>query len=195
VERIKCTSRTRSHSSTKETICFSPLHHFSSMASIPIPRRYRTVVYIPSRKDGCILEVCLSIPTTASPQPQAHTGVIIAHPYGPLGGSYNNNVVGALLQWFESYPLQAMGDGTSLLSSPSLVSSKSTTSKSKPQSSSTGSDPKSPRDSTEESTAESASARKKSQPVSLSCVICAFNFRYVLMWFCNGDFPDLDSRC
>ncbi|KAF9182720.1 hypothetical protein BGZ51_004486 [Haplosporangium sp. Z 767] len=77
------------------------------MASIPIPRRYRTVMYIPSKNDGCMLEVCLSIPTTVNSQPTAYTGVVISHPYGPLGGSYNNNVVGAMLQWFETYPLHA----------------------------------------------------------------------------------------
>ncbi|KAF9404780.1 hypothetical protein BGZ94_003946 [Podila epigama] len=77
------------------------------MASIPIPRRFRSIVYIPSKSDGNMLEVCISMPTTVSPtRPQVHTGVVIAHPYGPLGGSYNNNVVGSLLQWFETFPLQ-----------------------------------------------------------------------------------------
>ncbi|KAG0240825.1 hypothetical protein BGX31_001622 [Mortierella sp. GBA43] len=125
------------------------------MASLPIPRHYRTVVYIPSRTDGCMLEVCLSIPTAVSSQPQAHTGVVIAHPYGPLGGSYNNNVVGALLQWFESSSLQAMSEGISSPSSSSLTSSKSTSGKSKRNS--TGADSKA-------SKAEPASpTRKKSQ--------------------------------
>ncbi|KAI1317949.1 hypothetical protein EDD11_007471 [Mortierella claussenii] len=75
------------------------------------------VVYIPSRNDGCMLEVCLSIPTTVSSQPQVHTGVVIAHPYGPLGGSYNNNVVGAMLQWFETSSLQAAA-GADVASGP-----------------------------------------------------------------------------
>jgi len=81
------------------------------MASIPIPRRYHRVVYLPSKHDGSQLEVLLSIPTTiSSTSQQAYTGVVIAHPYGPLGGSYNNNVVGALLQWFETQPLQVKSE-------------------------------------------------------------------------------------
>ncbi|KAF9928273.1 hypothetical protein BGZ67_007081 [Mortierella alpina] len=110
------------------------------MASIPIPRRYRVVLYIPSKNDNSLLEVCLSLPTSVSPQPTVYTGVVIAHPYGPLGGSYNNNVVGALLQWFETYSLQALDHS---------------------------------------STSDDSTSRPKSQskPVSLACVICAFNFR------------------
>ncbi|KAF9273418.1 hypothetical protein BGZ68_001526 [Mortierella alpina] len=110
------------------------------MASIPIPRRYRVVLYIPSKNDNSMLEVCLSLPTTVSPQPTAYTGVVIAHPYGPLGGSYNNNVVGALLQWFETYSLQTLDH------------------------SSTPGDP-------------TSRTKCQTKPVSLACVICAFNFR------------------
>ncbi|KAG0046414.1 hypothetical protein BGZ83_008427 [Gryganskiella cystojenkinii] len=77
------------------------------MASIPIPRRYRRIVYLPSKHDETLLEVWLSIPINiSSTSAQAFTGVVISHPYGPLGGSYNNNVVGALMQWFETQPLQ-----------------------------------------------------------------------------------------
>ncbi|GJJ68806.1 hypothetical protein EMPS_01152 [Entomortierella parvispora] len=83
------------------------------MASIPIPRRYHRIVYLPSKHDDSHLEVLLSIPTTiSSTSPQLYTGVVIAHPYGPLGGSYNNNVVGALLQWFETQPLQVKSEET-----------------------------------------------------------------------------------
>ncbi|KAG0024825.1 hypothetical protein BGZ81_007584 [Podila clonocystis] len=149
------------------------------MASLPIPRRYRSIVYIPSRSDGCQLEVCLSVPTTVSPTlPQAYTGVIIAHPYGPLGGSYNNNVVGALLQWFETYPLQATRNDDYIYpsSTPSAKKRNSTgTSKS-----SLDLDPSST--SEEASTSSEANPKAKAKKnsknqVSLACVICAFNFR------------------
>ncbi|KAG0270057.1 hypothetical protein DFQ27_000714 [Actinomortierella ambigua] len=80
------------------------------MASIPIPRRYRTMIRIPSRHDGTLIEICLSVPTSLPSTPQAFTGVVIAHPYGPLGGSINNNVVGSLLQWFETHTLLDQSD-------------------------------------------------------------------------------------
>ncbi|KAF9952704.1 hypothetical protein BGZ72_005992 [Mortierella alpina] len=95
------------------------------MASIPIPRRYRVVLYIPSKNDNSMLEVCLSLPTSVSPQPTVYTGVVIAHPYGPLGGSYNNNVVGALLQWFETYSLQTLGHSSTSDSPTSRTKSQS----------------------------------------------------------------------
>ncbi|KAF9151258.1 hypothetical protein BG015_006894 [Linnemannia schmuckeri] len=142
------------------------------MASIPIPRRYRTIVYIPSRTDGTMLEVCLSIPTSTSSQPQAYTGVVISHPYGPLGGSYNNNVVGALLQWFE----------TSSLSAPITLAAKKSK-KGAGKRNSTGAR----KGSLDQDTgnvgagggASPASARSAgaAQAESLACVICAFNFR------------------
>ncbi|KAG0086663.1 hypothetical protein BGZ92_007977 [Podila epicladia] len=149
------------------------------MASIPIPRRYRSIVYIPSRTDGCQLEVCLSVPTTVSPTlPQAYTGVVIAHPYGPLGGSYNNNVVGAMLQWFETYPLQATRNDDYIYpsSTPSAKKQSNTgTSKSSLDlnPSSTSEEALSP------SGANPKAKTKKSDKtqVSLACVICAFNFR------------------
>ncbi|KAG0283787.1 hypothetical protein BGZ96_011838 [Linnemannia gamsii] len=143
------------------------------MASIPIPRRYRTIVYIPSRTDGTMLEVCLSIPTSTSSQPQAYTGVVIAHPYGPLGGSYNNNVVGALLQWFE----------TSSLSAPITLSTKK--SKKAGKRNSTGARKGSLDQDTGNTDAASINAASLTpaksaggaQAESLACVICAFNFR------------------
>ncbi|KAG0355097.1 hypothetical protein BC939DRAFT_473217 [Gamsiella multidivaricata] len=146
------------------------------MASLPIPRRYRTVIYIPSKNDDCLLEVCLSIPTTVSSQPHAYTGVVIAHPYGPLGGSYNNNVVGALLQWFETYSLTAMSeDLVASTSSSSLVSAKSST-----KNSAGSNQQQQNTDPMEAEPATAAPSRKKGsspQTVPLSCVICAFNFR------------------
>ncbi|KAF9316609.1 hypothetical protein BG006_003505 [Podila minutissima] len=150
------------------------------MASIPIPRRYRSIVYIPSRTDGCQLEVCLSVPTTVSPTlPQAYTGVVIAHPYGPLGGSYNNNVVGALLQWFETYPLQATRNDDYIYPSSAPLAKKQN---------STGNTSKSSLDLDPSSTSEEALSSSEANPkvkakksnttqVSLACVICAFNFR------------------
>ncbi|KAG0372099.1 hypothetical protein BGX24_000740 [Mortierella sp. AD032] len=140
------------------------------MASIPIPRRYRTIVYIPSRTDGTMLEVCLSIPTSVSSQPQAYTGVVIAHPYGPLGGSYNNNVVGAMLQWFE----------TSSLSAPITLSTSSRKSKKATKRNSTGVRKGSLQDTGSPASASSPTASAVSagaQSESLACVICAFNFR------------------
>ncbi|KAK3843685.1 MAG: hypothetical protein J3R72DRAFT_107561 [Linnemannia gamsii] len=140
------------------------------MASIPIPRRYRTIVYIPSRTDGTMLEVCLSIPTSVSSQPQAYTGVVIAHPYGPLGGSYNNNVVGAMLQWFE----------TSSLSTPITLSTSSRKSKKATKRNSTGARKGSLQDTGSPASASSPTAPAVSagaQSESLACVICAFNFR------------------
>lgn len=145
------------------------------MASIPIPRRYRTIVYIPSRTDGTMLEVCLSIPTSTSSRPQAYTGVVIAHPYGPLGGSYNNNVVGALLQWFE----------TSSLSAPITLSTKK--SKKTGKRNSTGARKGSLDQDTGNTGAAAVNAASPTpaksaggaQAESLACVICAFNFRYV----------------
>ncbi|KAG0298130.1 hypothetical protein BGZ98_000320 [Dissophora globulifera] len=140
------------------------------MASLPIPRRYRAVIYLPSRHDGCMLEVCLSIPTHVSSQPQTNTGVVIAHPYGPLGGSYNNNVVGAMLQWFETYPLQATADDIASTSSTSSITQQQSSS------ASTAED-------AVESTAAATDAPEKSRdhsknrPTPLACVICAFNFR------------------
>ncbi|KAF9217879.1 hypothetical protein BGZ59_008987 [Podila verticillata] len=146
------------------------------MASLPIPRRYRSIVYIPSRSDGCQLEVCLSVPTTVSSTlPQAYTGVVIAHPYGPLGGSYNNNVVGALLQWFETYPLQATRNDDYIYPSSSTPTAK--------KRHSTGSTTKSSLDldssstPTEEQTLSEANPNNNKSQVSLACVICAFNFR------------------
>ncbi|KAG0353672.1 hypothetical protein BG005_007072, partial [Podila minutissima] len=150
------------------------------MASIPIPRRYRSIVYIPSRTDGCQLEVCLSVPTTVSPTlPQAYTGVVIAHPYGPLGGSYNNNVVGALLQWFETYPLQANRNDDYIYpsSAPSAKKQNSTGSTSK---SSLDLDPSSTSEealSSSEANPKAKAKKSNTTQVSLACVICAFNFR------------------
>ncbi|KAG0017107.1 hypothetical protein BGZ82_000843 [Podila clonocystis] len=146
------------------------------MASLPIPRRYRSIVYIPSRSDGCQLEVCLSVPTTVSPTlPQAYTGVVIAHPYGPLGGSYNNNVVGALLQWFETYPLQATRNDDYIYPS-------STPSAKKRNSTGTSKSSLDLKPSEEASTPGEANPKAKAKKssknqVSLACVICAFNFR------------------
>ncbi|KAG0003953.1 hypothetical protein BGZ80_004984 [Entomortierella chlamydospora] len=148
------------------------------MASIPIPRHYRTVIYIPSRSDGSMLEVCLSIPTNISSQPQGYTGVIIAHPYGPLGGSYNNNIVGALLQWFETYPLHVMGEDPSS-NVPRSPSKKSNESGSNLRQQNPGDDGK------DSSAADSSwvllkSPKKnasKDQAMPLSCVVCALNFR------------------
>ncbi|ORZ28685.1 hypothetical protein BCR41DRAFT_343894 [Lobosporangium transversale] len=128
------------------------------MASIPIPRYYRTPIYIPSKNDGCMLEVCLSIPTTISSQPRIYTGVVIAHPYGPLGGSYHNNVVGNLLQWFETYQLQAAIDDSNDSGITATMSSSSASLE-------TGATPAGKKSS------------KKKHSVPLSCVICAFNFR------------------
>jgi hypothetical protein len=142
------------------------------MASIPIPKRYRTIVYIPSRTDGTMLEVCLSIPMSTSSQPQAYTGVVIAHPYGPLGGSYNNNVVGALLQWFE----------TSSLSAPTTLSTK------KPKKAGKRNSSGSRKSSLDQDTGAaainavsptSAKSAGGAQAESFACVICAVNFRYV----------------
>ncbi|KAG0062787.1 hypothetical protein BGZ89_010394 [Linnemannia elongata] len=142
------------------------------MASIPIPRRYRTIVYIPSRSDGTMLEVCLSIPTSTSSQPQVYTGVVIAHPYGPLGGSYNNNVVGALLQWFE----------TSSLSAPITLSTKKSKKGAAGKRNSTGARKGSlDQDTGNAGTAASPTSAKSAgggaQAESLACIICAFNFR------------------
>ncbi|KAF9339372.1 hypothetical protein BGZ91_006137 [Linnemannia elongata] len=142
------------------------------MASIPIPRRYRTIVYIPSRSDGTMLEVCLSIPTSTSSQPQVYTGVVIAHPYGPLGGSYNNNVVGALLQWFE----------TSSLSAPITLSTKKSKKGAAGKRNSNGAKKGSLDQDTGNAgnTASPTSAKSAgggAQAESLACVICAFNFR------------------
>ncbi|OAQ36399.1 hypothetical protein K457DRAFT_131607 [Linnemannia elongata AG-77] len=142
------------------------------MASIPIPRRYRTIVYIPSRSDGTMLEVCLSIPTSTSSQPQVYTGVVIAHPYGPLGGSYNNNVVGALLQWFE----------TSSLSAPITLSTKKSKKGATGKRNSTGARKGSlDQDTGNAGTAASPTSAKSAgggaQAESLACIICAFNFR------------------
>ncbi|KAG0335025.1 hypothetical protein BG004_000170 [Podila humilis] len=149
------------------------------MASIPIPRRYRSIVYIPSRSDGTLLEICISVPTTVSSSlPQAYTGVVIAHPYGPLGGSYNNNVVGALLQWFETYPLQTTrNDDYVYPTSSSFSSSNSANGSSgikKKRNSSTTTKNKA-EDAPEEEGA--ISENSSSQLVSLASVICAFNFR------------------
>ncbi|KAF9976392.1 hypothetical protein BGZ73_008670 [Actinomortierella ambigua] len=82
------------------------------------------MIRIPSRHDGTLIEVCLSVPTSLPSTPQAFTGVVIAHPYGPLGGSIHNNVVGSLLQWFETHPLldQADEDATQGSSTSKTVS-------------------------------------------------------------------------
>ncbi|KAF9435483.1 hypothetical protein BGZ76_006225 [Entomortierella beljakovae] len=146
------------------------------MASIPIPKRYRTVIYIPSRHDGCMLEVCLSIPLNTSSQPQSYTGVVIAHPYGPLGGSYNNNVVGALMQWFETQSLQVMNEDVTpnVPSSPTKKTNGNTNSRQ--QDSAQGASDTS--DSTYvllKSPKMNRSGSKEALP--LSCIVCAFNFR------------------
>ncbi|KAF9109257.1 hypothetical protein BGX27_007798 [Mortierella sp. AM989] len=145
------------------------------MASIPIPRRYRTVVYIPSRSDGCMLEVLLSIPTNTTSQPLGYTGVVISHPYGPLGGSYNNNVVGALLQWFETCSLHTAGED---------LASNTPSSPSKKNSGSSNLRQHNTDDDGSASNADSAwvllkpsKKSSKDQAIPLSCVICAFNFR------------------
>ncbi|KAG9072555.1 hypothetical protein KI688_000326 [Linnemannia hyalina] len=142
------------------------------MASIPIPRRFRTIIYIPSRSDGTMLEVCLSIPTSSSSKPQAYTGVVIAHPYGPLGGSYNNNVVGALLQWFE----------TSSLAAPTTLSTKKSKKGAAGKRNSTGArkgglDQDTGNAGAAASPTSAKSAGGGAQAESLACVICAFNFR------------------
>ncbi|KAF9095561.1 hypothetical protein BGX23_000333 [Mortierella sp. AD031] len=151
------------------------------MASIPIPRRYRTVIYIPSRSDGTMLEVCLSIPTSVSSQPQAYTGVVIAHPYGPLGGSYNNNVVGALLQWFETSSLSAPPPVSGTGAGPQKtkkVAKRSSTGSDKPQKGSLEQDSGSPTTANAPANAAATSAKSAgAQAETLACVICAFNFR------------------
>lgn len=119
-----------------------------------------------------MLEVCLSIPTSTSSQPQVYTGVVIAHPYGPLGGSYNNNVVGALLQWFE----------TSSLSAPITLSTKKSKKGAAGKRNSTGARKGSlDQDTGNAGTAASPTSAKSAgggaQAESLACIICAFNFR------------------
>ncbi|KAF9901988.1 hypothetical protein EC991_005425 [Linnemannia zychae] len=114
-----------------------------------------------------MLEVCLSIPTTTSSQPQAYTGVVIAHPYGPLGGSYNNNVVGALLQWFE----------TSSLAAPITLSTRKSK-KAAGKRNSTGAGARKGSGALDQDATDSTSAKSAgAQAESLACVICAVNFR------------------
>lgn len=51
---------------------------------------------IPSIYDGCQLECRLYLPRTLQhieQPPSSITGAIIAHPYGPLGGCYDDPVV------------------------------------------------------------------------------------------------------
>ncbi|KAF9198121.1 hypothetical protein BGZ49_001168 [Haplosporangium sp. Z 27] len=175
------------------------------MASIPIPRHYRTVVYIPSRKDGCMLEACLSIPTNTSSQPQSYTGVIISHPYGPLGGSYNNNVVGAMLQWFETYPLHAMAQqdaaSNAALSGPSRETSTNNNNVNKDVSND-GDNPNTSSNQQDSSWVLLKAPKKsqnKDQAVPLSCVVCAFNFRGCgkskgrTSWFGEGEREDYQT--
>ncbi|KAI8602115.1 hypothetical protein EDD21DRAFT_372744 [Dissophora ornata] len=146
------------------------------MASIPVPRRYRTVVYIPSRHDDNMLEVCLSIPTNVSSQPQCNTGIVIAHPYGPLGGAYNNNVVGALLQWFETNSLQATTEDpvSSQVSSSSLKRNSAGSTHRKQNLDGAGTEPLAK---TTAGLPKKSQSSSKNRPVPLSSVICAFNFR------------------
>ncbi|KAI7906479.1 Alpha/Beta hydrolase protein [Cokeromyces recurvatus] len=51
--------------------------------------------------DKTLIEIQLSSSLTRQTQPEA-PGIIIAHPYGPLGGSMNNNVVIELQKYFHS---------------------------------------------------------------------------------------------
>ncbi|OAD06179.1 hypothetical protein MUCCIDRAFT_106744 [Mucor lusitanicus CBS 277.49] len=58
-------------------------------------------LFVESRQDKTPLEIFVSASQTRAEQQQA-PGIIIAHPYGPLGGNMNNNVVIALQQYFRS---------------------------------------------------------------------------------------------
>ncbi|KAL7321464.1 hypothetical protein PS15m_001228 [Mucor circinelloides] len=60
-----------------------------------------STLFVESRQDKTPLEILVSSNQTRTEQQQA-PGIIIAHPYGPLGGSMNNNVVIALQQYFKS---------------------------------------------------------------------------------------------
>ncbi|CEP11457.1 hypothetical protein [Parasitella parasitica] len=58
-------------------------------------------IFIESRQDKTQLEIFVSSMHTKDEQQEA-PGVIIAHPYGPLGGNMNNNVVIAIQHYFKS---------------------------------------------------------------------------------------------
>ncbi len=57
-----------------------------------------SVVNIRSLEDGVQLEAQIFQPT--SDVSNGHIGVVLAHPYGPLGGDMNNNVVSFLYKYF-----------------------------------------------------------------------------------------------
>ncbi|KAK4511063.1 uncharacterized protein ATC70_012273 [Mucor velutinosus] len=58
-------------------------------------------LFVESRQDKTPLEIFVSANQARAEQQQA-PGIVIAHPYGPLGGNMNNNVVIALQRYFRS---------------------------------------------------------------------------------------------
>ncbi|KAL9541367.1 hypothetical protein MBANPS3_009162 [Mucor bainieri] len=58
-------------------------------------------LFVESRQDKTPLEIFVSANEKRTEQQQV-PGIIIAHPYGPLGGNMHNNVVIALQQYFRS---------------------------------------------------------------------------------------------
>ncbi|KAI9474303.1 MAG: hypothetical protein EXX96DRAFT_488543 [Benjaminiella poitrasii] len=57
--------------------------------------------FIESELDKTLIEIQLRCSLTRQEKVES-SGIIIAHPYGPLGGSMNNNVVIALQRYFLS---------------------------------------------------------------------------------------------
>ncbi|KAI8080163.1 uncharacterized protein B0P05DRAFT_540214 [Gilbertella persicaria] len=58
-------------------------------------------LFIESEQDKTLIEIVVSSSATRQEQASA-SGIIIAHPYGPLGGNMKNNVVIALQRYFIS---------------------------------------------------------------------------------------------